>query len=835
MAELQGFSQMDYAGVARILKLDAALSEAVVAVKLQEINGATLLAIQPTNFASALSLSQSQQGDHLEAFLSALKEVAKNPNAGAQQQGIAAADAAGTAAVIATKRNQRSHPGTGAAAASVQRKVPALTKGLHAPRVSGLKRPAPVAPVLENVVVPPAPVPLSVTSPVTREGEAQLIQQLTDPPVPLEGKGSFATESREQCQKREKRRNKSTRGKSGGEDEVKNLQRMEQKKLQQQQQEIANLANGKTRLRAKLISWAASILALKNRFDVELRRQVVYRSKRALLSTTGFPEGAGVQNELPSLVRRLGSLDGLSVAFEWKPQNPEQISYLICSNKLTRPTVKLYFALVNGAFILTEEFLQEAKKQKVWPDPRHFQRPDFPSVEQREKTRWLLRSLRICIDGPYRPSGLSKHQLQALAIAAGGVIGDDASAAVRLLEDAEALRRRQARGLWDFQGEKRAKPIAISTKWLLDCIRLWQLLPRDQHVLSLSCSPPNNSGKRLKGGKREISIEKKEKTEGEPKIPPECMQEGGNRSTLSDGLKVQQPRVAGFEQIVENQTMRGRKPGTGIVSKKDAPQQEQVEKSEPSLVQSHVQPRGSPIAKDAGQQAIKKPPSGKRLRNEEMKLGGNASRKKKTHTSLEKEKHGTNVPPHATDVCPESVCEVPATSDEAVAVSLDTATTPGEQSHHASKLTVGIPELEAGCRDIDDRLGTLPAVGDWEPREDASSVGVMAAREASSASAAPDQAAENSPQRDCPAIISHTTAGGKSANLAGVHLDVAGLFEPDEAGSAVYNFDLQDQCSLGQKFEDIHRDGIANTQRDAVCHLDENIPSNNCQDRMGDL
>ena len=416
------------------------------------------------------------------------------------------------------------------------------------------------------------------------------------------------------------------------------------------------------------------------------------------------------------------------------------------------------------------------------------------------------------------------------AIAAGGVIGDDASAAVRLLEDAEALRRRQARGLRDFQGEKRAKPIAISTKWLLDCIRLWQLLPRDQHVLSLSCSPPNNSGKRLKGGKREISIEKKEKTEGEPKIPPECMQEGGNRSTLSDGLKVQQPRVAGFEQIVENQTMRGRKPGTGIVSKKDAPQQEQVEKSEPSLVQSHVQPRGSPIAKDAGQQAIKKPPSGKRLRNEEMKLGGNASRKKKTHTSLEKEKHGTNVPPHATDVCP-----VPATSDEAVAVSLDTATTPGEQSHHASKLTVGIPELEAGCRDIDDRLGTLPAVGDWEPREDASSVGVMAAREASSASAAPDEAAENSPQRDCPAIISHTTAGGKSANLAGVHLDVAGLFEPDEAGSAVYNFDLQDQCSLGQKFEDIHRDGIANTQRDAVCHLDENIPSNNCQDRMGDL
>lgn len=30
-----------------------------------------------------------------------------------------------------------------------------------------------------------------------------------------------------------------------------------------------------------------------------------------------------------------------------------------------RPTVKLYFALVSGAFILNEEFLQEARRKKV--------------------------------------------------------------------------------------------------------------------------------------------------------------------------------------------------------------------------------------------------------------------------------------------------------------------------------------------------------------------------------------------------------------------------------------------------------------------------------------
>lgn len=56
---------------------------------------------------------------------------------------------------------------------------------------------------------------------------------------------------------------------------------------------------------------------------------------QALISTTGFPEGAGVQNELPGIVRRLGTLGGVSTAFDWKPQSPEKITHLICSNKLT--------------------------------------------------------------------------------------------------------------------------------------------------------------------------------------------------------------------------------------------------------------------------------------------------------------------------------------------------------------------------------------------------------------------------------------------------------------------------------------------------------------------
>ncbi|CDJ32883.1 uncharacterized protein EMH_0049020 [Eimeria mitis] len=850
VAELQGFCQTDYAGVARILKLDAGLNEVVIAVKLQEIGGAALLAMQPKDFASALSLTHAQQGERLEAFLSALKEVAANPDGCAQQQQAvpAAADTAGTAAVTATKKKRRSDQETVAAAAPVQRKTPGVPKGLRGPRVSGLKRPAPTAPVIESTAVSVAPISPPVAAAAVQSGETQMQQQLADPPVPHEGQGNnLGTDSsKKQRQKRDKRQSKQAKGKTG-DPEVKNQPQVRRKKQQQQQPEAASRTSGKSHLRAKLMAWGASILGLKGRFDSALRQKAAYRNKRALLSTTGFPEGAGVQNELPTLVRRLGTLNGVPAAFEWKPQYPEKITHLICSNELVRPTVKLYFALVNGAFILKEEFLQEARKQKAWPDPQQFQRSDFPSVEQRDKSRWLLRSLPVCIDGPYRPSGLSKQQLQTLVLSAGGILEDDAPATVRVLEDLEALRRRQARGLWDFQGEGKQKPVAVSTQWLLDCIRSWEMLPRDNYVLSLSNPPPSKLGentaevaqkKRPKEAETGSSLGKKGKTGRGRKKRTDMVGDGCEGLPQSEVSKGPKEGMAALQITVEQpQGSLGRQPDAAAESEENAPsmaqpihaQQEERKNPEPNPAQPKEE-QGASAAKGVARQGMKERSSSKRLRSEGKKPSEHGSRKKKLHTPLPaEEKQDVTVLRNASDALPESGSEVTAPAGD-VAVTVDAAPTAEKQSPLKDKPTARSPTGEGGCTENEDGLAASPAVDDWQPPEENSPLEEGGAAEAVAFSpAAPAaEAATDFPQRECPASTSQATAAGDALQLPGEHLDVAGLFEPEEADAAEYNFDLKDNCTMGQKLEDLQTNEPSNTQRDPVSasHLNENMPSN---------
>ncbi|CDI74078.1 hypothetical protein, conserved [Eimeria praecox] len=899
VAELEGFGQMEYAGVARILKLDSALNEAVVAVKLQEIGGAALLALEPKDFASALSLTQAQQAERLEAFLSALKEVAADPNGCAQRQqavaaaadaaaaDAAAADPAGTDASTTTKKKRRSDPEAAAAAVPAKRKAPAVPKGLHAPRVSGLKRPPPIVPVAE------------MTAASETAGVTEPAQHIAKPPVPQEGQGSncAADSSKKGRQKGEKKQSKATRGRPRRELEVKDQPQMDQQK---QQQEAGSTAKDKSHLRAKLMAWAASILGHKGRFDSVLTQQAAYRSKRALLSTTGFPEGAGMQNEVPALLRRLGTLDGVSAAFEWKPQYPEKITHLICSDELVnevpallrrlgtldgvsaafewkpqypekithlicsdelvRPTVKLYFALVNGAFILKEEFLQEARKHKAWPDPHQFQRPDFPSVEMREKSRWLLRSMSICIDGPYRPSGLSKQQLQALAVAAGGVLGDGASAAVRILEDAEALRRRQARGLWEVEGEARNQPIAISAQWLLDCIRLWQILPQDQHVLSVSSPPRNNSGgnktevakkTRRNDAKTESNLSKKKKGKGR-EAQPDRAAEACDAVPHREVSKAQPGGIAALQITVEKpQGELNAPPDVGAAPKENAPntahpihtQQEEGDIPEPNPAQpmaQQAQQEGTAVAKDAAQQTIKKRSTGKRIRSEEKKPHKNAPRRKKLPASSHvNKKQDETVLVDAVDAFPQRGSELAATAgDETRAGSSDAAPTSEPQSHLTEKPAEGTPGGDGNCSENDDGLAASPTVGDWEPPEESPPPEDRAEEAVATSAAVPAaEATTDSPQRDCPASTSKVAAAGDSLQLSGEHLDVAGLFEPDETDAAEYNFDIKDHCSLGQKFEDVHVNGPANTQREAVCesHLNENMPNNNGKETVEQL
>lgn len=438
-------------------------------------------------------------------------------------------------------------------------------------------------------------------------------------------------------------------------------------------------------------------------------------------------------------------------------------------------------------------------------------------------------------------------------LAAGGVLGDDASATVRMLEDAEALRRRQARGLWGFQGDAGAQPVAISSQWLLDCVRSWQLLPRDQHVLNLSSPTPNNldgnategaQKRRRKEAKTGISQSKKEKTGRGRKMPPDCIGESCGGSTHREGSKLRQEDIVTLQiQVEKPQEVLGRHPDEAA-SKENARStasptcRQQQEQADPSYAPPKALHRGA--AGDVAQQAIKKRSSTKRLRNEEKSPHENVSRKKKMLASSPvAEKQDITERLHAADTFPERGGEVAAAAgDEAVVVPLGAAAESQQQSRLISKPTKGTPAGEAGCSDNEEGLAASPVVGDWEPPEVSPAVEERAAAEGeSSSSANPVAEAAHCPQRDCPASTSQATAARDTLQLPEEHLDVTGLFEPDEADASGYNFDLKDHCSLGQKFEDIHTNGPANTQREAIgeSHLNENLPGNNSEERMGHM
>ncbi|KAL8426416.1 hypothetical protein ACSSS7_008124 [Eimeria intestinalis] len=130
----------------------------------------------------------------------------------------------------------------------------------------------------------------------------------------------------------------------------------------------------------------------------------------------------------------------------------------------------------------------------------------------RLRSRWLLKGLPISVEGPCTSAGLSKQQLQRLVGALGGrPVDEAASASIRLFEDLEAARRRQARGLLETgKGDTSNRTVSflVSTHWLLDCIKTWSCRPFDPYLLRLS-SDEQKAGE-TQSLKRDKSIRGKE-------------------------------------------------------------------------------------------------------------------------------------------------------------------------------------------------------------------------------------------------------------------------------------------------------------------------------------
>lgn len=805
-ADLEGFGQLDYAGVVRVLKLDAGFSEAVVAVKLQEIDGAALLAMHPARFASALQMTKPEQGKRLETFLSAVRRVAQD------HTGSAAVPPAGIAGTKKKRATQETEPY--AASMPLKKKKSADSRGLQAPRVSGLKRPlpsqgvaacdataSPSAATAAAVITPPtslaahtsltleaAPTgpPVTVASTASKTAAEQTVastdvQHQQPEPIALQESKPGGSAAGTPKETRKQKRNKDKKpGKKKKAREVPQRQQKQQQH-QDQQQEPARESEGSRERRGKLLAWGISVLALKHKFDTGVTQQILNKSKRALVSTTGFAEGAGVQAELPSLVRRLGPIDGSPAAFEWKPQAPEKITHLICSDSLSRPTVKLYFALASGALILKEDFLREAKRKRVWPDPRQFQRADFPSFEERERSRWLLRGLPVCVDGPYRAAGLSKQQLQVLVAAVGGSLSDKASASLRLLEDLDALRRRRARGLWGSQETPGArKPAAVSSQWLLDCITSWHCIQVDQHSLDLSYPPNPCSNKDFEVTKQKVP-QKAKRTKGRNK------------------------------QIEEDETAKDCAPND---SDTFLPQSERATEAQREGQEPHL-----------GQQ---QKPRQQRQKKGVCAPGGDMdscrqSKPKKRITG--KGRQTAEEAPHKGAIsCDGNAGPSPADEmeDESVLLSkvnADTKSTKQTRTGGAEAGSGSIQPWSPGSKkacggaqvDAKDEPPSSPADSDWGAPEEAEITrnsphcderNARILPLASPVCASPAEAVEERSEilpRDSATLLQSAAATGILQPLAG-ELEVAGLFEPDdEKDVGDYDFDLGEHASLSKK------------------------------------
>lgn len=242
-----------------------------------QVNGAALLALRPDGFASTLSLANPQQAEHLKAFLSAIQKVAADPTGTAQQQQQAAAGATPIGTATSKKKRAGNETEPGAATVPLKKKKLAVPSGLQAPRVSGLKRPAPPVAAAPNAPVAAGHV---IAIPPAADASSEAQQQPAEPSLLQEAKGDgLSTEASKKPRKQKeiktaKTRSKKPRGAQKGQDQ----QQQEQK--QEPRQETADRIDVRNKRKAKLIAWGSSVLALRDRFEAGVQRQLTNKNRR---------------------------------------------------------------------------------------------------------------------------------------------------------------------------------------------------------------------------------------------------------------------------------------------------------------------------------------------------------------------------------------------------------------------------------------------------------------------------------------------------------------------------------------------------------------------------
>lgn len=269
--------------------------------------------MQPAEFASALQMTNPEQGKRLEAFLSAVQRVAQDPTGSApQHQAPAAAPPAGAAGTKKKRATPETEPH--AASAPVKKKKSVASRGLQAPRVSGLKRPLPAhgvdasdaaasAGILPAAVtttttsalathtpltVEPAPAVPPATAAVTASSKTAPEQTVASTDVQHHQPEPIALEqlkpenSVAETPKNTLKKKGSKDRKPGKEKKTREVpqRQQEQQQHQKQREEASRQSDSNRERRGKLLAWASSVLDLKHKFDTGVTQQTVTKSKR---------------------------------------------------------------------------------------------------------------------------------------------------------------------------------------------------------------------------------------------------------------------------------------------------------------------------------------------------------------------------------------------------------------------------------------------------------------------------------------------------------------------------------------------------------------------------
>ncbi|KAK1442813.1 hypothetical protein BgAZ_303310 [Babesia gibsoni] len=75
----------------------------------------------------------------------------------------------------------------------------------------------------------------------------------------------------------------------------------------------------------------------------------------------------------------------------------EHITHLIAPDNMERPTLKVLYALCQGAYILKTDYLQAAERAEKWPDEVGFEHPRWPIKAKRPQASDVMKAIKINI------------------------------------------------------------------------------------------------------------------------------------------------------------------------------------------------------------------------------------------------------------------------------------------------------------------------------------------------------------------------------------------------------------------------------------------------------